>query len=78
MSEERQQGKIARILTTYGFVRCYPPGEPRYELFFHRTGLRDNLIHAIEPGDLVSFEISENDRGKIATDIVIEKENHLI
>jgi len=75
----RKQGKIARIMTTYGFIRVYPASAPRYEVFFHRSGLNGKSISQFEAGDLVSFEVEEgDDRGPVAVNIELEKENHLI
>lgn len=72
----RKQGRVIRLKNSYGFIRIYPPGGSRYEVFFHRSGLNGLRIRQLEVGDLVSFEIEESDRGFKAVSIELEEENH--
>ncbi len=77
-SNGRKHGRITRLKGSYGFIRNYPPGQPRYDLFFHKSALVGRNFKQVEPGDFVSFEEGENDRGPVAVKVQVENENHNI
>ena len=47
-----------------GFIQ----GEDDKDYFVHRTGVKDNVF-SLETGLKVDFEISESDRGPVATNV---------
>lgn len=63
--ENKQKGTIKFFDTTkgYGFIKC-----DSSDLFFHITEFRD--MREPQSGDVVAFDMSENDKGKIAKNIV--------
>ncbi len=77
-SNGRKYGRIRRLKGSYGFIRHYPPGQQRYDLFFHRSALIGRNFKDIEIGDFVTYEETENEKGKVADQVKVENENHNI
>ena len=78
-SENRLEGEVRNLRKSYGFIRVYPRGQPREDYFFHKSGLEENNISDLEVGDIVSFDVIEEegkDRQK-AVNVRIETERHL-
>lgn len=60
-------GEIVTLSTTYGFIRH--PSFPS-NLFFHRDDLQDGTsIQTLRPGALVSFNVTDSDRGPRAVSV---------
>ncbi len=78
LDKDRIVGVIRTLRGGYGFIRIYPEGEPRQDVFFHRSELQGIMFNSLEEGDVVSFTLSEDgDRGEKAERVELEKENHL-
>ncbi len=78
-----KEGYINRKNGTFGFIRVYPPGQQRYDVFFHEKGLNvkaknSRPIRVVEVGDKVTFEVEEDERGPVAVNIEIIEQNHNI
>lgn len=56
-----QQGKI-KTLTDKGFGFISREGEAK-DLFFHSNELRNIEFNQLQEGDVVEFEIQENEKG---------------
>lgn len=76
--QKRLTGKVRSVLSKYGFIRHYPEGEPRQDYFFHGDDVEGIKWFKLEPGDVVSFVLKENERGPKAAEIKLVCENHLI
>ncbi len=74
----RKCGRINRLKGSYGFIRHYPPGRERYDLFFHKKALIGRSFKEVEPGDFVTYEENENEKGPVAEKVQVENENHNI
>lgn len=58
-------GEILSLKNGYGFIK-YPPNN----LFFHFSNVNDIDFNELQPGEIVKFRITKNDRGEdIATDV---------
>ncbi len=77
-SNGRKYGRIRRLKGSYGFIRCYPPGQQRYDVFFHKSALQGRSFKEIETGDFVTYEETANEKGKVAEQVKVENENHNI
>jgi cold shock CspA family protein len=75
---KRLKGKVRIVSSKYGFIRHYPEGQPRVDYFFHGDAVEGIEWFKLEPGDLVSFVLKDNERGPKATEIRLECESHLI
>ena len=63
-----QQGKIVR-LTDKGFGFIAQEGASK-DLFFHANELKDGTkFDELREGDVVSFEVGQNEKGSFATNI---------
>ena len=64
MSSERQTGTVRRLAAGYGFVQ--QDGEPRADVFFHFTAMRNGRPRE---GDRVTFLRQESDKGPRAVEV---------
>ena len=61
------QGKIKRLTDKgYGFIA--QEGEAK-DLFFHSKELKDVPFDALREGDLMSFDVSQGEKGPAATNV---------
>lgn len=66
---DRFVGEVANLQPAYGFIRH--PAFPS-NIFFHSSGMRDpSMFLDLAVGALVSFSITDEDRGKRAMDVVL-------
>lgn len=65
-------------MSKYGFIRHYPEGEPRRDYFFHGDDVEGIEWFKLEPGDVVTFMVEDDQRGAKAKSVCLECENHLI
>jgi len=67
-SRATQRGRLQNLKEGYGFIRPESGGK---DVFFYWTEIRNKDFHDLSIGDGVEFVLSSNNRGPIATEIVV-------
>ncbi len=78
MEPERITGRVRAMKAKYGYIRRCPPGKPRQDYFFHGSAVEGINWYELDPGDLVSFVPTDDERGQKAVGVRLEMQNHLI
>ena len=70
--QEVFSGEILKLKNGFGFIK-FPPNN----LFFHYTNVIETEFNELQEGDMVSFNISKNERGEdVARNIRFVSQNH--
>lgn len=65
------RGKIARILTSYGFITPEGSEKDAKDLFFHKSGATSQF-YELEVGNTVEYEEGEGKKGDVIA-VTVEK-----
>ncbi|PFX32713.1 uncharacterized protein LOC111347295 isoform X2 [Stylophora pistillata] len=72
-----QEGYIAKLESTYGFITKYHPSETWLEpsrIFFHESDLRGYQFNRLVVGDRVHFSLGKNEKGYFAQKIDVQSQ----